>query len=144
MILFIYYRTRHSYIVVHTALLLPWICSKSSITPDIEGILPKGPYPPCLRMADRALLAGYPRYTHVSSGLPPWNCHMRSANKRRRYIVSSSLIGWAHIQSGVILPIGAKSWCEYGKNRDFSGSGFRRSEATLHCNVVFQWLRPYP
>ena len=30
--------------------------------PYIEGILPKGPYPPCLRMADRALLAGYPRY----------------------------------------------------------------------------------
>ena len=28
----------------------------------IEGILPKGPYPPCLRMADRALLAGYPLY----------------------------------------------------------------------------------
>ena len=28
----------------------------------IEGILPKGPYPPCLCMADRALLAGYPRY----------------------------------------------------------------------------------
>ena len=27
----------------------------------IEGILPKGPYLPCLRMADRALLAGYPR-----------------------------------------------------------------------------------
>ena len=24
-------------------------------------ILPKGPYPPCLRMADRALLAGYPQ-----------------------------------------------------------------------------------
>ena len=28
----------------------------------IEGILPKGPYLPCLRMADRALLAGYPPY----------------------------------------------------------------------------------
>ena len=27
----------------------------------VEGILPKGPYPPCLRMADRAPLAGYPR-----------------------------------------------------------------------------------
>ena len=25
----------------------------------IDGILPKGPYPPCLRMADRALLVGY-------------------------------------------------------------------------------------
>ena len=30
---------------------------------DIEGILPKGRDPPCLRMADRALLAGYPRYS---------------------------------------------------------------------------------
>ena len=28
----------------------------------IEGILPKGPYPPCLHMADRALSTGYPRY----------------------------------------------------------------------------------
>ena len=28
----------------------------------LAGILSKGPYPPCLRMADRALLAGYPRY----------------------------------------------------------------------------------
>ena len=27
----------------------------------IEGILPKGPYPPCVSMADRALFAGYPR-----------------------------------------------------------------------------------
>ena len=31
--------------------------------PHFDGILPKGPYPPCLRMADRALLAEYPRYT---------------------------------------------------------------------------------
>ena len=28
----------------------------------IEGILPKGPYLPCVSMAGRALLAGYPRY----------------------------------------------------------------------------------
>ena len=28
---------------------------------DFDGILPKGPYLPCLCMADRALLAGYPR-----------------------------------------------------------------------------------
>ena len=27
----------------------------------LDGILPNGPYPPCLRRADRALLAGYPR-----------------------------------------------------------------------------------
>ena len=28
--------------------------------PQIEGILPKGPYLPCVSMAGRALLAGYP------------------------------------------------------------------------------------
>ena len=28
---------------------------------DNEGILPKGPYLPCVSMAGRALLAGYPR-----------------------------------------------------------------------------------
>ena len=33
----------------------------------IDGILPKGLYPPCLRMADRALLAGYPRYKNTVS-----------------------------------------------------------------------------
>ena len=32
---------------------------QSCTKPAIGGILPKGPYPPCLRMADRALLAGY-------------------------------------------------------------------------------------
>ena len=43
----------------------------------IHGILPKGPYPPCLRTADRALLAGYPRYIlHLYAGpnLPPARC----------------------------------------------------------------------
>ena len=32
------------------------------MTTYFDGILPKGPYTPCLRMADRALLAGYPRF----------------------------------------------------------------------------------
>ena len=32
-----------------------------TIKPLIDGILPKGPYTPCFCMADRALLAGYPR-----------------------------------------------------------------------------------
>ena len=33
----------------------------------IEGILPKGPYLPCVSMAGRALLAGYPRYASANS-----------------------------------------------------------------------------
>ena len=39
-----------------------WKLPSQKIKAHIDGILPKGPYPPCLRMADRALLAGYPRY----------------------------------------------------------------------------------
>ena len=35
----------------------------------IDGIQPKGPYPPCLCMADRALLARYPRYPQTNSSL---------------------------------------------------------------------------
>ena len=35
----------------------PTISASDSI--NFDGILPKGPYPPCLRMADRALLVGY-------------------------------------------------------------------------------------
>ena len=38
------------------------ICSYYPICSYFDGILPKGPYPPCLRIADRALLAGYPGF----------------------------------------------------------------------------------
>ena len=34
----------------------------------IEGILPKGPYLPCVSMAGWALLAGYPRYLALRAG----------------------------------------------------------------------------
>ena len=51
----------------------------------LDGILPKGPYPPCLRMADRALLAGYPRPMVLQW---PWHwivyekrCHINDLHK---------------------------------------------------------------
>ena len=47
--------------------MMPAFCTESLIN-DIKGIVPKGPFPPCLRMADRALLAGYPRYTNCIIG----------------------------------------------------------------------------
>ena len=47
--------------------------------PVIDGILPKGPYPPCLRMADRALLAGYPCYPVADS---PY----KGSLKRRQFV----------------------------------------------------------
>ena len=34
---------------------------RSNFNWQIDGILPKGPYPPCLRMVDRPILAEYPR-----------------------------------------------------------------------------------
>ena len=47
------------------------ICVQNTIRKscgDIKGILPKGPYLPCVSMAGRALLAGYPRYIRWGAG----------------------------------------------------------------------------
>ena len=71
---------RHSNVITVLADTLTHICARSPTTTErtgvwccyneinflqkssqqIDGILPKGPYPPCLCMADRALLAWYP------------------------------------------------------------------------------------
>ena len=52
-----------------------WI-SQKTVHHTIDGILLKGPYPPCLRMADRALLAGYPHNVAqlAYACLLPWRC----------------------------------------------------------------------
>ena len=46
----------------------------------IEGILPKGPYPPCVSMAGRALLAGCHRYWTFPVKLPLAECLKISLN----------------------------------------------------------------
>ena len=45
----------------------------------IEGILLKGPYPPCLRMSDRSLLAGYPHHVVLQDLCSDLLCYIRSA-----------------------------------------------------------------
>ena len=67
-----------------------WINDSKYIDAYIEGILPKGPYPPCLRMADRALLAGYPRYMHYSAWMSQW-CQAVS-----HYLNQCWLKSWMH------------------------------------------------
>ena len=68
------------------------ICGVFYTQRHVQGILPKRPYPPCLRMADRALLAGYPRcmgntsliviasqellYWEMSSGNQHWDDYL--------------------------------------------------------------------
>ena len=46
-----------------------------------DGILPKGPYLPCLRLADRALLAGYPwipQCWYTEYGLKDIECYVKN------------------------------------------------------------------
>ena len=44
---------------------LQWTFNDHKYIVHIEGILPKGPYVPCVSMAGRALLAGYHRYIKI-------------------------------------------------------------------------------
>ena len=45
-----------------------WYQTGKHVYSYIDGILPKGLFPPCLRMADSALLAGYPRHESLHFG----------------------------------------------------------------------------
>ena len=45
-----------------TSVIFPQIARTQSY---IEGILPKGPYLPCVSMAGRAHLTGYPQYADI-------------------------------------------------------------------------------
>ena len=53
---------------------------------------------------------------------------MRPANERRRYIVTSSLIGWVRTQQVIMYRFvyASSQW-----------------DTTLHCNVVSHWLGAY-
>ena len=51
----------------------------------IDGILPKGPYPPCLRMADRALLAGNPRNSSCHAIKTQWFSYKKMHQNLRKY-----------------------------------------------------------
>ena len=72
-----------------------------------RGILPKGPYPPCLRMADRALLAGYSRY---DDGCKECNSHNNTqwiaASRNRNLGHGSSTVrmnDYAHSSHSYVL-----------------------------------------
>ena len=51
----------------------------------IEGILPKGLYPPRLRLENMALLAGYPRY-------------VGTVIDTREYVLDWQMDEWLHIR----------------------------------------------
>ena len=71
----------------------------------IGSILPKGPYPPCLRMADRALLAGYPQYVEVqlSRYIPEFNLHH---NKLPLFVTNADfMFSFTYTVTGVCFTI---------------------------------------
>ena len=74
-----------------------YICQKSLIDwcqiAHILGILPKGPYLPCVSMAGRALLAGYPRYLHFASSQCPNLCFANCQEKWGKKVSSSMSYG---------------------------------------------------
>ena len=77
---------------------LVWWCAKPLLI-HIDGILPKGPYLPCLRMADRALLAGYPRYVLArgclwTRNMGPALCRWCTSETARLIHTNSSSLEW--------------------------------------------------
>ena len=66
-------------VTVHAVVLSIFVSQSHSLSainyclPYIEGILQKGPYLPCVSMAGRALLAGYPRYSVILSHTKAFN-----------------------------------------------------------------------
>ena len=78
------------------------------IMPHIDGILPKGPYPPCLRMADRTLLVGYARYDVL------WDQRVacvagQGARWLRLFIINSRLIEPKHVLWGLFFFVCVRS-----------------------------------
>ena len=86
-----YYDTKYATNFLYCLLLLPILvnCFSDNFSQLImcfcnthfEGILPKGPYLPCLSMADRALLAGY-----------PWIFSVCLGNKHLAFIIAPTMM----------------------------------------------------
>ena len=75
------------------------------VIPYVEGILPKGPYPPCLRMADRALLAGYPRCVRDWHRVSVWCQINKLINKKTKYEFSCHQLIETHHQVNIFITL---------------------------------------
>ena len=53
--------------IYHGIFVVIKMMSPGELCAPVEGILPKGPFPPCVCIAGRALSAGYPRCSHANS-----------------------------------------------------------------------------
>ena len=75
-----------------------WLSISTSLMVQFEGILPKGPYLPCLSMAGRALLAGYHRIMRFLV----WRISCKfSMDMWVTFIVPSECTKWSYSASAV-------------------------------------------
>ena len=98
---------------------------------NIEGIMPKEPYLPCVSMAGRALLAGYHRYIvavliklikfpnkaeYISkSGEPVSEDHLRRQQRfwKTEWVMNNQLPAYSHTWVTVKLHVPLSSDCQY-------------------------------
>ena len=70
------------------------VTKMKKIDVSVEDILPKGPYPPCLSMAGRALLAGYPLSVPSSKFLLAVQQYKLLDNNISAWIINVKLESW--------------------------------------------------
>ena len=113
---------------------------------DVDGILPKGPYLPCLRMADRALLAGYPRYISwlmasewTPSGSVTWSSVASASWPTLSFSSIQLWLGIQQKQTCHSVPIGG-SW--YGNEMVLNIFALNRLEAGhwVRVNIMSYWI----
>ena len=96
---------------------------------DIEGILPKGPYLPCVSMAGKALLAGYPRYAELPAILSSLDAPQAPINQGCTVIKRWD--GWVKMDATPRTFVTTRS------DSRFAPSHW---ESVLPCNDVSHWL----
>ena len=108
------------------------------------GYPTKRPYPPCLRMADRALLAGYPRYIQ---------CSLIIAHQIRPVLVRWHLYietePWAPRPGYIVCGKSALLWCPYNRWLMLLPGGSRTISNTVDDGAIDVsssegWYSSYP
>ena len=108
--------------------------------PDIDGILPKGPYPPCLRMADKALLGGYPRYFYTNSTFRVMCVHTHKELFTENWQSSCCQLS-CHCRPGIVDRISSGAAISCGCNLPYFLGYFKRSHYITeeYCKLKRVW-----
>ena len=99
----------------------------------IEGILPKGPYLPCVSMAGRALLAGYHRYVPNETHRTQWK---RCCGDTHKILLQCSCIILSYYKAISKLPQDKTVLKSRNIHSQLKHSTYKKSSAVVTCNNV--------